>query len=111
MTKLNSILCIAAIFCLGATTQVNADTDPNPDSGINKSGEAPCSMDMDVNGGFDFGDYLWVIANWGPCGSDPLGGETSSNRCHGDVDADGQIGFAEILFVLNHFGQNCSPSL
>ena len=107
MTRTKSILCTATIFCLLATTQALAG-DPDPGSEPTpKPTAAPCSMDMDPNGGFDFGDYLWVLANWGPC-TDAFGENPQpDDRCHGDIDQDGQIGFAEILFVLNHFGQNC----
>ena len=109
MTKKHFIT-FAAAFCLFAGSRAFAN-DTNPDTGPKASPAPPCSMDMDPNGGIDFGDFLWVIANWGPC-TDALGGQAGNDdRCRGDVNADGQIGFAEILFVLNHFGQNCVQGL
>ncbi len=57
-------------------------------------GDAPCPVDADGNGSVGIGDFLQVLAEWGPC---PL-------PCAADVNDDGEVGILDFLLVLTEWG-------
>jgi subtilisin family serine protease len=48
--------------------------------------------DLDGDGMVDVDDFLFLLANWGPC---PVG-----PGCPGDIDRDGQVGVNDFLIML-----------
>jgi hypothetical protein len=57
-------------------------------------GDAPCPVDADGNGLVGIGDFLLVLAEWGPC----------AGPCAPDVDDDGVVGVLDFLLVLSAWG-------
>jgi subtilisin family serine protease len=62
-----------------------------------RAARAPCPADGDFSGDVGIGDFLNVLADWGPCG-DPL------LACPGDNDFDGEVGIADFLATLAAWG-------
>ena len=55
----------------------------------------PClAADIDGDGQVGIGDFLLVLAQWGPC----------PPQCLGDVDGDGNVGILDFLLVLANWG-------
>jgi len=55
----------------------------------------PClAGDLDGDGTVGIGDFLLVLAQWGPC----------PPKCLGDVDGDGIVGINDLLLVLANWG-------
>jgi len=55
----------------------------------------PCQLaDIDDDGTVGIGDFLLVLAQWGPC----------PPQCLGDVDGDGDVGILDFLLVLASWG-------
>ena len=57
-------------------------------------GTRSCVADLDCDGLVDIGDFLLVLAQWGPCPPD----------CIGDVDGDNIVGINDLLAVLAAWG-------
>ena len=53
-----------------------------------------CDADIDNDGMVGIGDFLLVLAQWGPC----------PPECIGDVDGDGEVGILDFLIVLAEWG-------
>ena len=54
----------------------------------------PCLSDADDDGMVGIGDFLLVLAQWGPC----------PPECIADVDGDGNVGILDFLLVLAFWG-------
>ena len=54
----------------------------------------PCGADVDDDGVVGIGDFLLVLAQWGPC----------PPQCLGDVDGDNIVGINDFLLVLANWG-------
>ena len=55
---------------------------------------AICASDANNDGIVGIGDFLLVLAQWGPC----------PPQCLGDVDGDGEVGILDFLLVLADWG-------
>lgn len=53
-----------------------------------------CGGDLDGSGGVDFGDLLYVLSDWGPCGSE----------CPADLNLDESVGMPDLLILLSQWG-------
>lgn len=96
------LLLLALPSALLLTASVHAqdtgnDAPNGPDLGTHEP-QPPipdaCPADHDGNGMINFGDFLYVVINWGQ----PVTGSQAEER----------IGFAHLLEVMNSFGSPCS---
>ena len=72
---------------LGESEDVNNDGVPDDCQ--------PClAADIDGDGQVGIGDFLLVLAQWGPC----------PPKCFADVNGDGDVGIADFLMVLGAWG-------
>jgi hypothetical protein len=55
---------------------------------------AICAGDVDGDDVVGIGDFLLVLAQWGPC----------PPECLGDADGDGSVGILDLLLVLAEWG-------
>ena len=55
----------------------------------------PCPADLDGDDMVGIGDFLLVLAQWGPC----------PPKCIADVDGDGEVGIVDLLIVLASWGR------
>ena len=70
-------------------------TPPLVDIGAYEVQPPACVVaDIDGDGSVDIGDFLLVLAQWGPC----------PPQCLGDVDGDGEVGILDFLLVLANWG-------
>ena len=56
--------------------------------------ECECLADLDDSGDVGIGDFLLVLAQWGPC----------PPACFADIDGDGEVGILDFLLVLASWG-------
>jgi len=93
-----------SVFC--GNTPDNIDGDPIIDGGgnclaescgdINGNGvldDCECLGDINGDGEVGINDFLWLLADWGPC-----------DDCPSDLDADGTVGVVDFLKLLARWG-------
>jgi hypothetical protein len=56
--------------------------------------DCECIADLDGDGAVDVGDFLLVLAGWGPC----------SPECPADIDGDGNVGITDFLRLVADWG-------
>ena len=96
----------AYVFLIGAGQDCNVngvsdvcDIITETSSDVNGNGVPddcePCvQADVDGDGVVAIGDFLLVLAQWGPC----------PPQCLGDVDGDGEVGILDFLLLLANWG-------